>query len=162
MKIATPTRFNSNPDNHLTSPFAPKCDSCVPRFCAGTRKSFRRLLLSLFVPVSPLGAHSYKKIGGIPPSPSKRRHVGRKTTNLVARVPRTRGLPLNSNIATHLTNSLRTLRHMKRPITCNVIRLAISPPSRHQRQSSGSRNASCRAAGPRLILITSTQGASYA
>jgi len=29
-----------------------------------TRKSFRRLLLSLFVPVSPLGAHSYKKIGG--------------------------------------------------------------------------------------------------
>jgi len=29
-----------------------------------SRKSFRRLLLSLFVPVSPLGAHSYKKIGG--------------------------------------------------------------------------------------------------
>jgi hypothetical protein len=28
-----------------------------------TRKSFRRLLLSLFVPVSPLGAHSYKKMG---------------------------------------------------------------------------------------------------
>jgi hypothetical protein len=29
-----------------------------------SRKSFRRLLLRLFVPVSPLGAHSYKKRGG--------------------------------------------------------------------------------------------------
>jgi hypothetical protein len=29
-----------------------------------SRKSFRRLLLRLFVPVSPLGAHSYEKIGG--------------------------------------------------------------------------------------------------
>jgi hypothetical protein len=29
-----------------------------------SRKSFRRLLLPLFVPVSPLGAHSYRKIGG--------------------------------------------------------------------------------------------------
>ncbi len=29
-----------------------------------TCKSFRRLLLPLFVPVSPLGAHSYKKMGG--------------------------------------------------------------------------------------------------
>jgi hypothetical protein len=29
-------------------------------------KSFRRLLLSLFVPVTPLGAHSYKKMGGVP------------------------------------------------------------------------------------------------
>ena len=34
--------------------------------CPKTRKSFRRLLLPLFVPVSPLGAHSYKKIGGGP------------------------------------------------------------------------------------------------
>jgi hypothetical protein len=32
-----------------------------------TPKSFKRLLLSLFAPVSPLGAHSYKKIGGVPP-----------------------------------------------------------------------------------------------
>jgi hypothetical protein len=31
-----------------------------------TRNSFRRILLSLFVPVTPLGAHSYKKIGGVP------------------------------------------------------------------------------------------------
>ncbi len=31
-----------------------------------SRKSFRRLLLPLFVPVSPLGAHSYKKMGGTP------------------------------------------------------------------------------------------------
>ena len=29
-----------------------------------TRKSFRRILLPHFVAVSPLGAHSYKKIGG--------------------------------------------------------------------------------------------------
>jgi hypothetical protein len=31
-----------------------------------SRKSFRRLLLPLFVPVSPLGAHSYKKMGVSP------------------------------------------------------------------------------------------------
>jgi hypothetical protein len=31
-----------------------------------TPKSFRRLLLPLFVPVTPLGAHSYKKMGGVP------------------------------------------------------------------------------------------------
>jgi hypothetical protein len=30
-----------------------------------THKSFRRLLLSLFVPVTPLGAHSYKKMAGL-------------------------------------------------------------------------------------------------
>ena len=32
-----------------------------------SRKSFRRLLLPLFVPVTPLCAHSYEKIGGTPP-----------------------------------------------------------------------------------------------
>ncbi len=31
-----------------------------------SRKSLRRLLLPLFVPVTPLGAHSYKKMGGTP------------------------------------------------------------------------------------------------
>jgi hypothetical protein len=31
--------------------------------CQKPRKSFRRLLLPLFVPVTPLGAHSYKKMG---------------------------------------------------------------------------------------------------
>ncbi len=36
-----------------------------------SRKSFRRLLLSLFVPVSPLGAHSYEKMGGTPPDASE-------------------------------------------------------------------------------------------
>jgi hypothetical protein len=31
-----------------------------------TRKSFSRLLLPLFVPITPLGAHSYENIGGTP------------------------------------------------------------------------------------------------
>jgi hypothetical protein len=40
-----------------------------------TRKSFRRLLLPLFIPVSPLGAHSYEKMGGAPSLPVDRWHV---------------------------------------------------------------------------------------
>jgi hypothetical protein len=34
--------------------------------CQKSSKSFRRLLLPLFVPVSPLAAHSYRKVGGTP------------------------------------------------------------------------------------------------
>jgi hypothetical protein len=49
------------------------------RNVAKSRKSFRRLLLPLFVPVSPLGAHSYKKMGGTPTFPADAWHLNNRS-----------------------------------------------------------------------------------
>jgi hypothetical protein len=55
MKTAAQVHLKSLPTNHLVSPFARE-----------TRKSNAALLLTLFVPVSPLLRYSYKKMGGTP------------------------------------------------------------------------------------------------
>jgi hypothetical protein len=110
MKTAAPVHLKSLPTNHLVSPLCqngtlasrdsfpetgkrafcvlsgakPACRTGRDLSYENSRNSNAALLLTLFVPVSPLLRYSYKKMGGTPPSPSEfRAQAGPASSSLL-------------------------------------------------------------------------------